>query len=94
MGEPSSADDTTSASTPLLACDEVQGLIEEGHEQGFLSSAHVAAALQDVDLTAEQLDELLLALTDLGIEIVESEGRRRRAATARPTRLPPSSTSR
>ena len=48
MGEPSSADDTGSTSQPLLSCDEVIGLIEEGHEQGFLSNTQVAAALQDV----------------------------------------------
>ncbi|HZL63839.1 MAG TPA: RNA polymerase sigma factor RpoD [Thermoleophilia bacterium] len=49
------------------------GLIEEGHEQGFLSNTQVVAALQDVECNAEQLEELLLALVDLGIEIVEAE---------------------
>ena len=73
MGEPSSVDDTGSAAAPLLSCDEVIGLIEEGHEQGFLSNTQVVAALQDVECNAEQLEELLLALVDLGIEIVEAE---------------------
>jgi RNA polymerase primary sigma factor len=73
VGEPSSVDDNGSAATPLLSCDEVLCLIEEGHEQGFLSNTQVAAALQDVECNAEQLEELLLALVDLGIEIVEAE---------------------
>jgi len=67
----SAADDVTAADVALLRSDEVRELIAEGHEQGSLGSAHVAAALRDVDCSAEQLDELLLALVDLGIEIVE-----------------------
>src|SRR5450830_25854 len=71
--ESSSADEVTSADLALLHTDEVCGLIEEGHEQGYLSGAYIAATLHDLDLTVEQLDELLLALTDLGIDIVESD---------------------
>ena len=73
MPESSSEDDITSADLALLHTDEVRGLIEEGHEQGFLDGAHIAAALQDVEFTAEQLGELLLVLADLGIEIVEGD---------------------
>jgi RNA polymerase primary sigma factor len=70
---PASEDDVTPADLALLSSDEVRGLIEEGHEQGYLSSAQVASALHDVEVTAEQLEELLLTLADLGIEILESE---------------------
>ena len=73
MPESSSEDDITSADLALLHTDEVRGLIEEGHEQGFLDGAHIAAALHDVEFTAEQLGELLLVLADLGIEIVEGD---------------------
>ena len=69
----SSADEVTSAELALLHTDEVRGLIEEGREQGCLSGGRIAATLHDLDLTVEQLDELLLALTDLGIDIVESD---------------------
>ena len=82
MPESSSADEATSADLALLHSDEVCGLIEEGHEQGFLDGAQIAAALRDVELTAEQLDELLLALADLGIEIVEGDAP---AAAAEPS---------
>jgi RNA polymerase primary sigma factor len=71
--ESSSADDVQSADLSLLRSDEVRGLIDEGHEQGYLSGAYIATTLCDFDLTVEQLDELLLALTDLGIDIVESD---------------------
>jgi RNA polymerase primary sigma factor len=57
----------------LIDCAEVHGLIEEGHELGCLSSADVATALRDVEVTVTQIEELLLVLADMGIEIVEDE---------------------
>ena len=39
MPESSAADEVTSADLALLHADEVCGLIEEGHEQGYLSGA-------------------------------------------------------
>jgi RNA polymerase primary sigma factor len=73
MSEPSSIDDAISADLALLHTDEVSGLIETGHEQGYLSCAVIATTLQDMDIGAEKLEELLLALTDLGIDIVEAD---------------------
>jgi RNA polymerase primary sigma factor len=58
---------------PLLGSEEVRGLIEEGHEQGYLSSAHIEAALRDADLPAERLEEIEHALADMGIDILEED---------------------
>jgi RNA polymerase primary sigma factor len=69
---PSTPDDTT-ASPDLLDCAEVTCLIEEGNVVGCLSSAAVTTALHDVEVTAEQLENLLLALAEMGIEIVEDD---------------------
>ncbi len=66
MRESSAEDHTDPEFDALLNSDVVHGLIEEGNEQGFLSSTHVAATLHDVEFTAEQLEELLLAFADLG----------------------------
>jgi RNA polymerase primary sigma factor len=71
--ESASAEGVASAVLALLDTDEIRGLIDEGHEQGCLSGVHIAATLHDVDVTVEQLDELLLALVDLGIDILESD---------------------
>jgi len=71
--ESSPPDDLSSAALVPPDSNDVQCLIEEGNEQGYLSSAHVAATLEDAELTAEQLDELLGALADLGIEIIEDD---------------------
>jgi RNA polymerase primary sigma factor len=66
-------DAVTGTDQALLGGDEVRGLIDEGHEEGYLSVGHVAATLRDLDLSGGQLEELLHALADLDIEIVESE---------------------
>jgi len=69
--EPASRDETEPVSPALIDCAEVHGLVQEGHELGCLSGADVAVALHDVEVTPAQLEELLLWLTDLGIEIVD-----------------------
>ena len=56
-----------------LAIDEVRLLVEEGREQGYLASDHVAEALQDVELTADQIDGIYNLFADLGIDIIEGD---------------------
>jgi RNA polymerase primary sigma factor len=65
--------DETAASPDLLECAEVTCLIEEGNVVGCLTSGAVTTALHDVEITAEQLENLLLALAEMGIEIVEDD---------------------
>jgi RNA polymerase primary sigma factor len=62
-----------SVEAPELSIDEVRQLVEEGREQGYLSSDHVAEALQDVDLTPDQIDAIYNLFADLGIDILEPE---------------------
>ena len=71
MRVPASRDDTDHLSPALIECAEVHGLVQEGHELGCLSGADVAVALRDVEVTSAQIEELLLWLTDMGIEIVD-----------------------
>ena len=52
---------------------EVRDLLSEGREQGYLSAEHIHDLLQDVELSAEQIDDILLLLSDLGIDIIEGE---------------------
>jgi RNA polymerase primary sigma factor len=75
VGGPASApaEDAAPLCAELIDCAEVHCLIEEGHELGCLSSADVATALRDVEVTATQIEELLLVLADMGIEIVEDD---------------------
>ena len=56
-----------------LAIDEVRALVEEGREQGYLASDHVAEALQDIELTPDQIDGIYNLFADLGIDIIEGD---------------------
>jgi RNA polymerase primary sigma factor len=56
---------------PELDIEEVRELVAEGREQGYLNAGRLHDALQDVDLTPEQIDDILLLLGDLGIDILE-----------------------
>jgi RNA polymerase primary sigma factor len=52
---------------------ELQRLVAEGVEKGFLSYDEIAAALEEVDLTKAQLDDLYAQLVDRSVELVEGE---------------------
>jgi RNA polymerase primary sigma factor len=58
----------------VLALDEVLSLLDEGREQGYLKAPQIAAALGDLDLSVEQIEEIHAIFTDLGIDIIDSEG--------------------
>ena len=49
------ANRTTTADHEPLAADEVRGLLEEGREQGYLTSEHIDETLRDVELSGDQL---------------------------------------
>jgi RNA polymerase primary sigma factor len=56
-----------------LASGEVDELLTQGREQGYLLAEHLHDVLQDLDLTLEQSDSICLLLHDLGVEIIEAE---------------------
>jgi RNA polymerase primary sigma factor len=58
-------------------------LIELGRENGYLTFAQVASALEETDLTKEQLEGLHAQLLDNGVELVAEQG----AGTARGQRV-------
>jgi RNA polymerase primary sigma factor len=66
--------ESTSAAPFTLPCtEEVCRILAEGREQGYLDGSRLATALRDSDLSVEQLEELLAACVDGGIEILEDE---------------------
>jgi RNA polymerase primary sigma factor len=67
------ADDSTPIDAALIEHADVACLIEEGQELGCLCSSHVRVALHDLEITPAQFEELLHALADLGIEVVEDD---------------------
>ena len=60
--------------TAELGIEEVRVLIDEGREQGYLASDHIADALRDVELTVDQIDGIYNLFADNGIDILEGEG--------------------
>jgi hypothetical protein len=54
---------------------ELQRLVAEGVEKGFLSYDEIATALEDVELTREQSDDFYAHLLDRSIELVEGADR-------------------
>ena len=57
-----------------MSIDEVRLLVDEGLQQGYLASEHIADALQDVELTLDQIDSIYNIFADNGIDILEGEG--------------------
>jgi RNA polymerase primary sigma factor len=55
--------------------DELRPLIAEGQERGYLTFEEIAACLEEVEVTKEQIQELHAHLEEHGIDVVEADGR-------------------
>ena len=55
----------------LPEIEELQKLVTEGTEKGFLSYDEIVLGLEEVDLTKEQVEDFYTYLVDHGIELVE-----------------------
>src|SRR3989475_2954223 len=53
--------------------EELQKLVTEGQEKGFLTYDEIVAGLEEVDLTKEQVEDFYTYLIDHGIDLVEGE---------------------
>jgi RNA polymerase primary sigma factor len=60
---------------PIHELDELQGLIAEGQERGFLTIEEITTCLEEVEVTKEQIAELHGHLVDQGIDIVDKNGK-------------------
>jgi RNA polymerase primary sigma factor len=66
---------TAQAEGPDLEHDELRVLVAEGRERGYLTFEEIAACLEEVEVTKEQVRDLHVYLVDSGIEIVSADGR-------------------
>ncbi len=60
---------------PITELDELRPLINEGVERGYLTFDQIAACLEEVEVTKEQVQELHAYLEEQGVEVVEADGR-------------------
>jgi RNA polymerase primary sigma factor len=63
--------------------DELRPLIAEGQEKGVLTFEQIATALEEVEVTKEQISELHGWLDEQGIDIVGADGRRATSEAAK-----------
>jgi RNA polymerase primary sigma factor len=54
----------------VVELEELQGIIAESHERGFLTAHALAAALEDTELSTQQTQDLLSYLEEHGIELL------------------------
>jgi len=57
----------------LPEVEELQKLVQEGLEKGVLNYDEIAAGLEDVELTKEQIEDFYTYLVDHGVELLEGE---------------------
>jgi RNA polymerase primary sigma factor len=62
------------ADTPFSDVEELQTLVAEGRERGFLTFDELAATLEEVEVTKEQIQELHGYLVENGIDVVNKDG--------------------
>ncbi len=57
----------------LPEVEELHKLVKEGQEKGFLTVDEIVNAVEDVDLTKEQLEDFVAYLGDHSVEVTEGE---------------------
>src|SRR6185312_9177866 len=57
----------------LPEIEELQKLVTEGVEKGFLSYDEIVTGLEEVDLTKEQVEDFYTYLVEHGVDLVEGE---------------------
>jgi RNA polymerase primary sigma factor len=56
-----------------VGVEELQQLVQDGLEKGFLNYDEIASGLDDVELTKDQVEDFYTYLIDHGVELVEGE---------------------
>src|SRR3954447_18740746 len=59
---------------PFFDVDELQSLVADARERGFVTFDEVASTLEEVEVTKEQIQELHGYLVENGIDVVGSDG--------------------
>jgi RNA polymerase primary sigma factor len=63
------------AEASFMDVEELRGLAVEGRERGFLTVEEIAACLEEVEVTKEQISDFRAHLVETGVDIVSREGR-------------------
>ncbi len=60
---------------PIFEMDDLRQLIAEGQDKGVLTIGQITTALEEVEVSKEQVSELHAYLVDQGIEVVTADGK-------------------
>jgi RNA polymerase primary sigma factor len=60
---------------PFLEIEELRALAAEGRERGFLTFEEIAACLEEVEVTKEQVRDLHAHLVENGVDVVAQDGK-------------------
>ena len=67
--------EATGSDAPFADIEELGTLVSEGRERGFLTFEEIAACLEEVEVTKEQVQELHSHLEEHGVEVVSQDGK-------------------
>ncbi|HEY1237995.1 MAG TPA: sigma-70 family RNA polymerase sigma factor [Solirubrobacterales bacterium] len=65
---------TAADEQPFGEGEELRGLIAAGTERGYLTFEEIAATLEEVEVTKEQVSELHAHLVDQGVDVIAADG--------------------
>jgi RNA polymerase primary sigma factor len=63
----------TATPTAVVEIEELQGIIAEGQEKGFLAAEALESALEEADLTRQQIQDLFSYLEEHAIDVIGAE---------------------
>ncbi|HEV2791087.1 MAG TPA: sigma-70 family RNA polymerase sigma factor, partial [Solirubrobacterales bacterium] len=59
---------------PIGEIEELQGLIAQGRERGYLTFEQISSTLEEVEITKEQVSQLHAHLVEHGIDVIAEDG--------------------
>jgi RNA polymerase primary sigma factor len=59
---------------PFVDAEELQGLVAQGQEKGYLTFEEIASTLEEVDVTKEQVTSLHSYLIEHGVDVIAANG--------------------
>ncbi len=69
--------------------EEMRALVAEGREKGVLTYDEIVGALQDADVTKEQIEDFYSHLVEVGVEVLDADGEVIARGAATQTERPP-----
>jgi RNA polymerase primary sigma factor len=60
--------------SPVVEIEELRGLIALGRERGYLTFEQIAATLEEVEITKEQVAGLHAHLVEHGVDVIAEDG--------------------